>query len=305
MDAACARFGAAREDWIDLSTGINPVPYPLPKVSTAAWTALPDATAASELVAAARTFWAVPDHLDILPTHGASAPIARAPHLFQGTRVYIPEPTYNEHGRAFDAAGWARAQAQDDADVTVLVHPNNPDGRLWQSHALSADQQIVIDESFADCLPNASLLSSLTGDRHLILKSFGKFWGLAGLRLGFVIGPPQIIKPLRAALGPWSVSGPALEIGATALADRVWAQETRIRLAEDAQRLDALMLRRGLRCLGGTPLFRLYETEDAAAFQEDLARNRIWSRIFPYNPGWVRLGLPAPDMWDRIEAALA
>lgn len=305
LDAACARFGGAREEWIDLSTGINPVPYPLPSLRAEAWTALPDAKAAEGLVDLARAFWAVPKHLDILPTHGASAPIARMPHMFEGNRVCIPEPTYNEHGRAFAAAGWSRTEHAAEADAVVLVHPNNPDGRLWSRDDLGAQVQGVVDESFADCLPGASLLPTLSGDRQVVLKSFGKFWGLAGLRLGFVIGAPKMITPLREALGPWSVSGPALAIGAAALADEDWARETRARLAEDAQRLDALMMARGVRCLGGTPLFRLYEAEEASAFQEGLARHHIWSRIFPYSDRWVRLGLPAPHQWDRVAAALA
>jgi cobalamin biosynthetic protein CobC len=137
----------------------------------------------------------------------------------------------------------------------------------------------------------------------VILKSFGKFWGLAGLRLGFAIGDPDIIANLAEALGPWQVSGPALQIGAEALSDFQWADEMRSRLATDSDRLDALMTKQGAVPLGGTSLFRLYEVADAKAAQDHLAQAQIWSRVFPYADNWLRLGLPAAKDWDRVEAA--
>ncbi len=138
----------------------------------------------------------------------------------------------------------------------------------------------------------------------MILKSFGKFWGLAGLRLGFAIGDPDMIGKLRDWLGPWLVSGPALAIGTVALNDAKWAEETRIRLDRDTQRLDTLMMRAGARVAGGTPLFRLYRVPDAAHWQARLAQRHVWSRIFPYSDTWLRLGLPAPDRWGQLEAAI-
>jgi cobalamin biosynthetic protein CobC len=304
LDAACALYGGPRSAWVDLSTGINPVPYRVGALSGASWTDLPDARAEAGLIDAARAFWEVPDGLDILPTHGASASIAAVPGLFAGQAVHIPGPTYNEHARAFAAAGWTVTDDESSAQVRVLVHPNNPDGRRWSANALD-ERPTIIDESFADCHPGASLLPLITPSHHLILKSFGKFWGLAGLRLGFVIGAPDLIAPLRARLGPWSVSGPALEIGARALRDVDWARETRARLAEDSQRLDALASRHGLGVVGGTSLFRLYHCPDAGAVQSHLAQHRIWSRTFPYSAHWLRLGLPAPDHWPRLEAAFS
>ena len=303
LDAACKVHGGAREDWIDLSTGINPVSYPLPRVSPAAWTQLPDARALSGLCDAARTFWSVPDAFDIIPTHGASATIAALPHVLNGTRASIEGPTYNEHERSFAAAGWDTSAIARADSVRVLVHPNNPDGRLW-SQADLTDQPIIIDESFADCRSEYSLLPFLDPNKHILLKSFGKFWGLAGLRLGFVIAGPDIARRLRQLLGPWAVSGPALDIGALALRDTEWARATRTRLAEDAQHLDALAVRRGFSVMGGTTLFRLYSCADARAAQDALAQHKVWTRVFPYSDTWIRLGLPAPEHWPRVEAAL-
>ncbi|MFD0980537.1 threonine-phosphate decarboxylase CobD [Tropicimonas aquimaris] len=307
IDAAVARWGGTRAGWLDLSTGINPCPYPLPALPPDAWTALPDAAATEALLAAARAFWSVPDRLDILPTAGASAAIARMPALASGKRVYIPQPTYNEHAAAFRAAGWEVSASPEPAcDATVLVHPNNPDGRCWQERELPSAGLLVLDESFSDVCPEQSLLPvAQSRPETLVLKSFGKFWGLAGLRLGFAIGAPERIDALRDMIGPWAVSGPALAIGATALTDTTWATRTRQRLSEDAARLDRMLARAGAPVVGGTDLFRLYDTADARALQDRLAEAHIWTRRFPYSDRWLRLGLPgSDDGWQRLDAAL-
>lgn len=304
LDAAALAFGGTRAEWLDLSTGINPVPYPLPPLSADAWTALPDRRAQQALLRAARAFWRVPDGAAILATPGASAPIAMMPRLAPRGAVHIAAPTYNEHAAAFEAAGWTHAPDARSAQAQVVVHPNNPDGRMFSAAELTAPLRIV-DESFCDVTPDASLIETTETPGTVVLKSFGKFWGLAGLRLGFAIGDPALIAQLTQMLGPWPVAGPALEIGAAALADTDWADRTRARLKTDAARLDGLLTGAGARGLGGTTLFRLYEVDNAARWQDHLARHRVWSRIFPYNPRWLRLGLPAPEGWLRLSEALA
>ena len=302
LDMAVAQYGGTRANWVDLSTGINPMPYPVPPLSDDAWTSLPDKAAVDRLCAAARRAWRVPDGAAVLATPGASAAIAQIPRLAAPGRVHIPAPTYNEHAAAFDQNSW-QVVTSGDADARVLVHPNNPDGRLWTVHDASAPLTII-DESFCDVAPQDSLIDQATQPGTVILKSFGKFWGLAGLRLGFVIGDPDLVGALSEMLGPWPVSGVALTVGAVALADEAWAQTTRARLAQDAERLDRLMAHTGASIVGGTTLFRLYQINDAAAAQDRLARAHIWSRIFPYSRTWLRLGLPPAHAWDRIEAAL-
>ncbi|MEQ9257922.1 MAG: threonine-phosphate decarboxylase CobD [Roseovarius sp.] len=306
VDAAAARWGGPREAWIDLSTGINPVPYPLPRLPESCWAALPDQGAQTALTEAARGFWNVPDDAAILAAPGASSLIAKIPALVAPGCVHIPGPTYNEHAAAFSAHGWtveSAQAAQDPQQARVIVHPNNPTGGWYSSDDLGAPLT-VIDESFADVAPDRSLVGYADEPGVLVLKSFGKFWGLAGLRLGFAIGPEPLVASLCEALGPWPVSGPALAIGAAALNDWQWSADTRTRLNEDAARLDALMARAGAQVAGGTSLFRLYRVADAGAWQARLAEARIWSRVFPYAPDWLRLGLPAPHQWARVEAAL-
>ncbi|MWB76396.1 aminotransferase class I/II-fold pyridoxal phosphate-dependent enzyme, partial [Pseudooceanicola sp. 216_PA32_1] len=254
-------------------------------------------------------FWSVPEAAALLAAPGASALIARIPSLAPAAGAAIAGPTYNEHAAAFAANGWQVGPPQDmpGARASVIVHPNNPTGH-W--HAAAPDSALsIVDESFCDTDPSRSLIGAATRPGRLILKSFGKFWGLAGLRLGFAIGDPALIARLAEQLGPWPVSGPALAIGTAALSDPDWAAATRQRLQEDAARLDRLLTRTftgtGARVAGGTPLFRLYETPDAAALQDRLARHRIWTRIFPWSPTLIRLGLPGPSGWDRLEQALA
>jgi cobalamin biosynthetic protein CobC len=303
LDAAMARWGGTRADWLDLSTGINPVPYPLPDLPPHAWTALPDRAAEEALLAAARHFWSVPDGAEVILAPGLSALIARLPQALGAERIAIPGPTYNEYAASFGAA--AVPITDDPAAPAVLVHPNNPDGRLWSPEEAAARPLAVVDESFCDIAPDQSHVARTASRGTLVLKSFGKFWGLAGLRLGFaILAPGPIATRLRDALGPWPVSGPALAIGAAALSDTAWAEATRARLAQDSTNLDALLTAKGARVVGGTTLFRLYEVDDAQAWSDRLASAHVLSRIFPYSRTWLRLGLPAPDRWDQLEAAL-
>lgn len=304
VDAAAARFGGARRDWLDLSTGINPVPYPVPSVPGDSWTALPDRSAMHGLIRAARSFWQVPEDLGVLAVPGASAAISHIPLLSEPGRVFIPAPTYNEHAAAFSAAGWEVLGAPAAATASVHVHPNNPDGTFYGPGDLTGQLHIV-DESFCDICPGASLINAAPPERTLFLKSFGKFWGLAGLRLGFVIGPRPLLNKLAEMLGPWPVSGPALYIGTLALGDSAWATQTRARLVQDTAHMDALAVAGGAQLVGGTPLFRLYQVDDAQAWQTKLAQHQIWSRVFPYSQTWLRLGLPDATGWNRLKAALS
>lgn len=310
IDAAAARYGAG--DWIDLSTGINRRPWPVADLPAEVWRALPTRAAQDALIAAAAAwFGCATDH--VLPMAGASAAIQLAPRTLHAGRAAVLTPSYNEHAASLRAAGWQVTQAPDldamaGADLAVVVNPNNPDGREWPPQVL-ADLatrvgHLIVDESFADPRPDLSLIPDMP-DNALILRSFGKFWGLAGLRLGFVVARPALLTPLAEAAGPWAVSGPALHIGAAAMADRLWADDTTLYHSEAALRLDRIALAAGWFPAGGTHLFRLYDTPDAAAAQDWLARAHIWSRRFPYSDRWLRLGIPGNHVeWDRLIAAL-
>lgn len=310
IDTAVAHFGDG--DWIDLSTGINRRPWPVGRLPDSVWRTLPTAAATARLTVSA-SGWFGCDPARVLPLAGASAAIQLIPRLLPPGRAAVLVPSYNEHAASLRASGWQVTQAPsiDDmagADLAVVVNPNNPDGREWAPERLAALASrvghLVVDESFADPRPDLSLAGSAP-DNCLILRSFGKFWGLAGLRLGFVVAAPDLLAGLAEAAGPWSVSGPALEIGATAMADRQWADDAVVYHSEASLRLDRLVIRAGWHPVGGTHLFRLYDTPDAASAQAGLAHARIWTRRFPYAPTWLRLGIPGSrDEWDRLSAAL-
>lgn len=312
LDAAIAHHGG--ENWIDLSTGINRRPYPLPLIPDAAWASLPTRTAKMHLTDVARTAWHVSPHTKSLSLAGAQAAIQLVPLLRPAGQAVILTPTYNEHAACLATHGWHLAEAASlaalsGADLAVVVNPNNPDGRRFSPESLLSLAKtvgfLVVDESFADATPDLSLLPHELPSNVLVLRSFGKFYGLAGVRLGFAFGTAAIIDRLEALSGPWPVPGPALHIGAVALADMTWAGAMRSQLALDAARADALAAAAGWSLIGGTALFRLYDTADAIAAQTHLARHQIWSRVFPYSRSWLRLGLPGPeDEWHRLALAL-
>ncbi len=311
LDRAMADYGG--EDWIDLSTGINRRPWPVGGLPARTWQALPTRAASDALRAvAADWFGTVPER--VLPTAGASAPIRLMGRLAVPGRAAVVGPTYNEHAAGLAAEGWPVAQVPEPEalagfDLGVVVNPNNPDGRSWAPERLAAVARavglLVVDESFCDPRPDLSLISA-SPDNVLILRSFGKFWGLAGLRLGFAVGAPGLLARLADCAGPWPVNGPALAIGAQAMADRDWARASTLYHTEAALRLDLLAARAGWRAVGGTHLFRLYATPDAPAARDALARARIWTRAFPWSRDWLRLGIPGNAAeWARLEAALA
>lgn len=307
IDAAKARWGGA--DWIDLSTGINRVPYPVPDLPPEAWTQLPTAAAKAALMAAARGAFGT--DAPGVALAGAQQAIQLYPRLAAPGRARVLAPTYNEHAANLRAAGWAVEEvtslaALAGADLAVVVNPNNPDGQRHAPadlHALAAQVGLlVVDESFGDADPALSVLPD--PGAMLVLRSFGKFWGLAGLRLGFAFGPEALIARLAEMAGPWPVAGVAIEIGRQALTDHPWREATIARLSDEVTRLDAMAAAAGWSLVGGTALFRSYATPDATAAQERLAHHQIWTRIFPWSAHWIRLGLPGAGEWERLAVAL-
>ncbi|MTH79760.1 threonine-phosphate decarboxylase CobD [Paracoccus aestuariivivens] len=301
-------------DWLDLSTGINPVPYPVPTLPLHAWSDLPTSTDMAGLLYAARQ--AYQSKAAIVALAGAQAAIQLVPRLMATGHARVLGPTYNEHLAALVAHGWTVEQVSDPedlagADLATIVNPNNPDGRCYPPESLNAlaDQVglLVVDESFADPEPAFSLAPSLGPENGniVVLRSFGKFFGLAGIRLGFALAGREMAERIAQLAGPWAVSGPAIALGRMALADMDWQDRTRERLVADAARMDRAAHTAGWRQVGGTTLFRTYAAPDASRAQEHLAHAHIWTRIFPYSRHWIRLGHPGTEQgWDRLEAAL-
>jgi cobalamin biosynthetic protein CobC len=313
LDLALQHFGGRLEEWIDLSTGINRQPYPVPPLSPRHWSALPSRSETEALQKAARQAYGT--RASVVALAGAQAAIQLLPRLSSPGRARILAPSYNEYAAVLRAAGWDVADVADleslaGADLAVVVNPNNPDGRRHEPGnllaLLSRVGRLVVDESFVDATPGLSLAPEAGRSGLLILRSFGKFYGLAGVRLGFALGNAADIDVLTGQAGSWPVSGLAIAIGRRALLDGDWAIKTSARLDRDSRRLDALVQSQGWTLVGGTALFRLYDTGDAKAAQTKLAAALIWSRIFSERPGWLRFGLPGDETeWARLAKALA
>jgi cobalamin biosynthetic protein CobC len=316
--AARHRFPRAPEPWIDLSTGINPHAYPLPALAAELWSRLPQTDAEQSLrVAAARRYGAA-DPVMIVIAPGSQPLIQAIPRLLASTDVAILGPTYREH-----AAAWARyghavrevdnvAQLQQ-ARVAVVVNPNNPTGRIVPADELRclaaalADRQglLIVDEAFADLAPAAASVIENLPRATIVLRSFGKTYGLAGLRLGFAVAHAALAERLRAEIGPWPVSGPALAVGTIALSDSRWLEQLRPALAAAGARLDALVESCGLSIEGGTPLFRLVSHPRASSIADALGSAGILVRRFVERPEWLRMGLPPGEpAWMRLEQSL-
>ena len=319
LDVAHRLAPRAPEPWIDLSTGVNPYPYPLPKLEREVWSQLPTAEALLELEAAAAFRYGVTIET-VVAGPGSQALIQALSRMTPYGAVGVLGPTYGGHAEAFAAAGACVREAKGleamgDFDVAVVVNPNNPDGRvttradLLKLHGRLArrGKGLIVDEAFADFdAAGESLAPVLPASGAVVLRSFGKSFGLPGLRLGFAIASGDVVKTLRAVLGPWPVSGPAIAIGTKALADLDWVEGMRVRLGEEAARLDALLKGNGWRILGGTRLFRLGAREDAGKAFRRLLAVGILARPFAGAPDRLRFGIPCKEAdWRRLASALS
>jgi cobalamin biosynthetic protein CobC len=320
LAAARQLFPDAPEPFIDLSTGINPHSYPMPPLSPDLFARLPEPAALGRLAAMAAEAYGAPSRDHVVPAPGTQILLAPVAALVRPGKAAVLGPTYAEFSRAAALAGHDVAEVQDiselqDADLAVVANPNNPDGRIFKKHQLVdlADARrrrgglLVVDEAFMDVGPvGVSLGGEVARHNIVVLRSFGKFFGLAGLRLGFALAGPEITARLAAALGPWAVSGPAVAIGQTALVNTAWIDAMRERLREEARRLDAMLAGAGVGVVGGTSLFRLVRTSAADQLFHHLGRAGILVRRFPGNAMWLRIGLPGNEAaWDRLSAALA
>ena len=318
LDEARRLFPRAPEPWIDLSTGINPIAYPVPPLPASLFARLPSPADHRDLEAAAAEAYGAQDAAIVVAAPGTQVLISLLPHLRPRSRVAILGPTYAEHAHSWRQAGHevVDVEAQDrlgGADVAVVVNPNNPDGRLIdRTNLLHLAEDLrpqggwlVVDEAFADFNPGESLVPVMPSNA-IVLRSFGKTYGLAGLRIGFALAPEPIAKALRSALGPWAVSGPAIEAGQKALRDRDWLEAARRARTDDARRLDALLEPVAEAPLRGTILYRLLESPRADELFRVLGEHGVWVRRFQYSPHLLRFGLPSTEAeWERLTRVLA
>ncbi len=320
LEAARRLFPAAPEPFVDLSTGINPNPYPMPAIPAELFARLPDSAALALLSAIAARAYGAPSAGHVVAAPGTQILLPLVAGLARPGRAVILAPTYAEHALAAALAGHSIVEAAElgalgEGTLAIVSNPNNPDGALFAKDDLLALAEtlrrrsglLVVDEAFMDVgPPGASLAGEVSRGNIVVLRSFGKFFGLAGVRLGFAVAAPALAQRLAALLGPWAVSGPALFVGAEALADRDWIAATQRALPLAAARLDTILARSGLGIVGGTSLFRLTHMRAADRLFDQLGRAGILVRRFPEHPGWLRFGLPAQEPeWRRFEIAMA
>jgi cobalamin biosynthetic protein CobC len=317
LRAASRQYNIPLAQWVDLSTGINPRGWPVPPLSPECWQRLPEPD--DGLEAAAATYYGNPR---LLPLPGSQAAIQILPTLFQPAAVACLAPLYNEHPQAWTRAGHRVRQLQK-ANLTralgaatptvLLCNPNNPTASRHPREALvDAAAQLkrrggwlVVDEAFADPDPENSVVDLAGGPEApnlVVLRSLGKFFGLAGARVGFIFGLPDLLNALSEKLGPWAVSGPGREAAKLALADTAWQAEARQRLAADSRRLAELLAPLGE--VAVTPLFAAVTTDQAKALYGFLARRGILARHYDLQP-LLRFGLPGSEaQWERLTQVL-
>ncbi len=313
---AVQRYGLPRERWLDLSTGINPIAWQGAPLPLASWNRLPEDE--DGLLEAAESYYGAPK---LLPISGSQAAIQTLPRLRARSRVGVPTLGYNEHAHRWRQAGHEVvpfaiehfSAAVDELDVLVVPNPNNPTGERvapaqlleWHARLSARGGWLVVDEAFADSTPETSVARFTDRDGLIVLRSLGKFFGLAGARVGFVLCTGTLLGQLAEWLGPWAVSGPSRLVARAALGDRAWQEEARQRLRRDSRQLAETLTRHGLPPDGGCGLFQWVRAPDAMGIHEALARQGVLTRHFGAVPS-LRLGLPATAQdWERLETALA
>lgn len=314
LSIAIARYGIPRKNWLDLSTGINPCHYPIAEVPAYLWHHLPnDGDGLGDIAAKYYGCSA------LLPTSGSQAALQTLPKLRPVCKVAMLNPMYQEHAHAWRHHGHQVIQLSDlndtnvinSADVVLICNPNNPTGQpfapedLLQLHATLAKRGgwLIVDEAFIDATPERSIAQHTHLDGLFVLRSLGKFFGLAGVRVGFLLAAQSKLNEAQEEIGPWAIAGPSRYIAMQALQDLAWQENTRLNLANSSQRLAALLTQHGLKPSAGTALFQYMATDDAMAIQDKLAKQGVWVRRFTEQPA-LRFGLPDEHRWQQLEQAL-
>ena len=313
---AAEKYGITLEDWLDLSTGINPNGWPVPCIPAECWHRLPEDN--DDLLNAAQAYY---KNMSVLPVAGSQAAIQTLPQVRAACCVGVMHPAYAEHAASWQKNGHNVRIIEENSinrqlhqlDVVILINPNNPTGKLWAPETLLAwhaqlrkrDGWLIVDEAFIDSTPELSLSALPTRPGLIVLRSIGKFFGLAGIRCGAVLAEAELLEALKEKLGPWTIGHPSRYVAIGALQDRIWQQDTAIALKQQRQQLNELLNASGWPPQGGCDLFQWIKTKSAPALHELLAHQGILTRLFQ-EPSSLRFGLPKEQSnWDRLKKALA
>ena len=314
--SAAEKYKIPIEQWVDLSTGINPNGWPIPNIPSACWQRLPES--GDSLISAAKDYYQCQS---ILAVAGSQAAIQILPQLRSKSKVGVLPLAYAEHGYSWKKAGHEIVELTEETigdqldllDVLILINPNNPTTqRFSKDHLLNWHKKLqqrngwlIVDEAFIDTTPEESLCSYPASDGLIILRSIGKFFGLAGIRCGFVVGQEKLLTKINEALGPWTISHPSRYVATAALIDKQWQQQTRYDLKKQSERLVLLLTKRGLKPDGQTDLFVWIKIPEAKGIHQALAEQGVLTRLFD-QPLSLRFGLPQNEQqWSQFDIALS
>lgn len=307
---AIEEFGGNQEDWLDLSTGISPYTIDLPEFHQDVWRRLPDPKYVKLLEGKAKEFYQTKSNCLAVP--GSQFAIQHLSKVVDG-EIGILEPTYGEYAASFVRNGKSYTSLENISDIgnassVILANPNNPDGRIYTSQELlklavqlsERNGYLVVDEAFMAIDDPNSLLNEVDATTNVvILRSIGKFFGLAGIRLGFVFSSEKFRAKLAAYLGPWAVTGPALAIADHIFANRFIANELKQKISVRHQQMGEILEQSGLQIVGKNDLFFLIRHPKANALHISLKQQKVLTRIFDYNSDWIRIGLTANSNEDE------
>ncbi len=312
---AAKQYNIPLENWLDLSTGINPNAYPIPPIAPDVWQRLP--LDDDGLIAAACAHYGAPF---VLPTAGSQAALQVLPTMRAPCKVAMLSPMYNEHAHAWQRAGhqvltfagYPDEHTLNTADVLLVCNPNNPTAAqfsaenllAWHATLAKCGGWLVVDEAFGDANPEQSIAQHTYLEGLIVLRSLGKFFGLAGARVGFLLANQELLNSAQESIGPWSLTGPSRFIAKQALLDTQWQQLARLQLAASSQRMAQLLTQYGLRPAASNALFQYVPTQNAQLVQQQLAQQGVWVRYFSEHTA-LRFGLPAETAWNKFESALS
>ncbi|GHF77835.1 threonine-phosphate decarboxylase CobD [Thalassotalea marina] len=321
LTKVASQYDFPLSEWLDLSTGIAPFSYPIPEIPLSIWQNLPSDQQA--LINAAKHYYQS-DYC--LVSNGSQPVIELLPALWlekntlpaSQITVYLPQVGYKEHQKAWQLAGFELSFYQDALpqhikanSVVVVINPNNPSGKLYELNALIELQQrcqlqgalLVVDEAFIDVIaPSQSIIANLA-ENTLVLRSFGKFFGLAGIRIGFVCCQQAWYQQIKAQCGPWQVNGPALFIAEKALLDTQWQQQQRAKLVQQQQQLSELLSSCGFEQQVGCSLFITCYCDHAAERYQTLCQHGIYVRLTDEQDA-LRFGIPNTEQIKILKERL-
>ena len=321
LQQASEIYGVSMDAWLDMSTGISPWSYPVDDLPSNVWRDLPPSN--DELIATAKKYYQI-DEQNVVVSPGSQLSIRLLPQLFAKSKVALPVLGYQEHALSWKLAGHQLCFYQNveeliqliedgKVDHAVVINPNNPSCEKTTKEKLSYISNsikgvLLVDEAFMDFyqtapsqIPESSFGSaiSLNAENVIVVRSIGKFFGLAGLRLGFVIGLHPVLQKLQTLFQPWAINHASMLISRQALADTQWQEQQRLKIKAGAKQLEPLLFSlcqdfQELR-IENTALFCsvFAQSIDVQKLHKQLAMLGVWTRMS--NPddkqAWLRFGL--------------